>query len=66
MRVARTTYPTANRFQHNNKHIINDQTSFSFFPNSFLGVRGADTLYVVVGSYHDPTACKVSLPNRRF
>jgi hypothetical protein len=41
-------------------------TPFSFFPNDFLAVvRGADTLHVV-GSYHDPTICKVLLPNRRF
>jgi hypothetical protein len=38
---------------------------FFFFSDGFPGVRGADTLHVV-GSYHDPTTCKVSLPNMRF
>jgi hypothetical protein len=48
-----------------NKNTINDQTSFLFFPNGFLpAVHGADTLRVV-GSYHDPTTCKVVvLPNK--
>jgi hypothetical protein len=30
------------------------------FPNRFLAVRDTDTLHVV-GSYHDPTICKVSV-----
>jgi hypothetical protein len=33
-----------------------------FFPNGFSPLRGADTLHVV-GSYHDPTTCKVSEQN---
>jgi hypothetical protein len=43
----------------------NDQTSLSFFPNSFSPVRRADTLHVV-GAYHDPTTCKVSAQNLLF
>ena len=37
----------------------NDQTLYSFFPNGFPAVRGADTLHVV-GSCHDPTPCQVT------
>jgi hypothetical protein len=36
-----------------------------FFPNGFSPVRDADTLHVV-GSYHDPTTCKVSYQNILF
>jgi hypothetical protein len=39
--------------------------AISFFSDGFPGVRGAYGLHVV-GSYHDPTTCKVSLPNMRF
>jgi hypothetical protein len=36
-----------------------------FFPNGFSPVCNADTLYVV-GSYHNPTTCKVSEQNILF
>jgi hypothetical protein len=66
MRVARM-YST-NRLQHNNnnKNTHNDQTLFSFFPNGFPTIHGADTLHVVVGSYHDPTTCKLSAETTRW
>jgi hypothetical protein len=38
---------------------------FLFFSNVFSPVRDADTLHVV-GSYHDPTPCKVSAQNLLF
>jgi hypothetical protein len=41
------------------------QMQFSFFPTGFSPVRDADTLHMV-GSYHDPTTCKVSEQNILF
>jgi hypothetical protein len=35
------------------------------FPNGFPGIRGADTLHAV-GSWYNPTTCKVSTENIQF